>query len=97
MTQDLTYRTKVSSRGQVVIPKEVREKVGVDSGTELTVTVLDDNTILLEKVPPLSELFGFMGTAEASKALLKKRESETKAEKERRVELRTALARKRKR
>jgi len=78
-----------------VIPKDLRENLRIDTGVELTLTPLDENRILLERVPPLSELFGFLGRTKASKILLRQRASETKAESERQLELEKRLAEKR--
>lgn len=80
-------RVRISSKGQIVIPGEIRKKYGYSKGTELVVVAVDGNKILLERVPRLSELFGFLGDVEASKALASERESEAKAERERRKEL----------
>jgi len=80
-------KVKVSSKGQIVIPGEIREKYGYERGTELIVTPLDENRILLERVPKLSKFFGFLGGVEASKILLMEREREVRAEVERRKEL----------
>ena len=80
-------RVKVSSKGQIVIPSEIRDRYGFTKGTELIVKPLDENRLLLERVPRLSELFGFLGKAEASKVLLEDREREVYAENERREEL----------
>ncbi|GEM_PF-1188117 len=94
MEQALKYKTRVSAKGQVVIPKALRERLGLDTGAELTLTPLDENRILLERLPPLSELFSFLGRVEASKTLLRQREAETKAERQRQVELENRLAEK---
>jgi antitoxin PrlF len=40
---------KVSSKGQIVIPKEVREKLGVNAGEKLLV-IRRDGEILLKKM-----------------------------------------------
>lgn len=77
----------MSVKGQVVIPKDLRDKYGYEKGTELTLVPLDENRLLLERVPKLSEIFGFLGGARASKVLLRHREEEVSAEVERRAEL----------
>jgi AbrB family looped-hinge helix DNA binding protein len=87
MSEDSRYKIKVSSKGQIVIPGEIREKYGFTRGTELVVTLLDENRLLLEKVPKLSDLFGSLGNVEASKILQVDRECEIRAERERREEL----------
>jgi len=87
MVEIMRHKIKMSSKGQIVIPGEIREKYGYKKGTELIVTPLDENRILLERVPKLSEFFGFLGNVEASKILLREREREVWAEMERRKEL----------
>jgi len=87
MVEIMRHKIKMSSKGQIVIPGEIREKYGYEKGTELIVTPLDENRILLERVPKLSEFFGFLGSVEASKVLLREREREVRAEMERRKEL----------
>ena len=44
--------TKVSKKSQIVIPKEIRETVGISEGDELIVDVEEDRVIL--KVKPKS-------------------------------------------
>jgi AbrB family looped-hinge helix DNA binding protein len=46
------YRAKVSSKGQVVIPQKLREKLGLQAGDEMEFQVLDDKTVLAQKVEP---------------------------------------------
>ncbi len=38
--------TKMSSKGQVVIPEEIREQLGLDTGTQFVVVGEDDVVIL---------------------------------------------------
>ena len=87
VADDSRYKIKVSSKGQIVIPSEIRDNYGYAKGTELVVTMLDENRLLLERVPKLSDLFGFLGNVEASRSLLADREREVKVEEERREEI----------
>jgi len=50
----------------------------------LTLVPLDENRLLLEKVPRLSQLFSFMGRARGGAVLQEERESEARREDERR-------------
>lgn len=45
--------TKLSSRGQVVIPEEVRERLGLETGAEFVV-VGDNDTVILKRIQPPS-------------------------------------------
>ncbi len=51
--------TRLSSKGQVVIPKQVREQLGLEPGTRLRVHV-DGRRIVLEPVTEalIAELYG---------------------------------------
>ena len=51
--------TIVSSKYQVVIPKAVRERVGLKPGTRLEIFV-EGNSIHLVPVRPLKELYGIL-------------------------------------
>ena len=53
MTEEIEDIIKVSSKGQVVIPREVRKKLGVKSGEKLLVLTRDGD-ILLRKTEELS-------------------------------------------
>jgi AbrB family looped-hinge helix DNA binding protein len=53
--------TRLTSKGQVVIPKSVRERLRWSSGTELAVEILDDRAVrltLLEAENPIDILYG---------------------------------------
>jgi AbrB family looped-hinge helix DNA binding protein len=45
--------TKMSSRGQVVIPEEIRERLGLKAGSQFVV-VGDRDTVILKSISPLS-------------------------------------------
>ena len=53
MTEQIEDIIKVSSKGQIVIPKEVRKKLGVKGGEKLLVLTRDGD-ILLRKTKELS-------------------------------------------
>ena len=53
MTEQIEDMVKISSKGQIVIPKCVREKLGLHTGEKLLV-VSRDGEILLRKTKKLS-------------------------------------------
>jgi len=53
MTEQIEDIIKVSSKGQIVIPREIRKKLGVKSGEKLLVLTRDGD-ILLRKTGELS-------------------------------------------
>ena len=44
--------TKMSSRGQIVIPEEIREQLGLETGTKFVVIAEDDTVVLKTITPP---------------------------------------------
>lgn len=50
---ELVETTRMSSRGQVVIPEAIRKKLGLDSGTRFVV-VGDRDTVILKTISPPS-------------------------------------------
>jgi AbrB family looped-hinge helix DNA binding protein len=57
-----------SSKGQVVLPSEVRKRYGITQGTRLEVIDSGRGTIVLVPVPadPLSALYGMLAGGETS-------------------------------
>ena len=53
-------KTKVSSKGQIVIPKEIRERLGIKPGTILNVKV-EGSRIILEPTSEPPEIFVELG------------------------------------
>jgi len=49
----ITRRVRLSSKGQLVIPQELRERLGLHAGDELVLHLLSDRLVLAE-VPPRS-------------------------------------------
>ncbi|HLG24970.1 MAG TPA: AbrB/MazE/SpoVT family DNA-binding domain-containing protein [Candidatus Nanoarchaeia archaeon] len=45
---------KMSQRGQIIIPKEIREEVGALENTIFAVSAFDKNTIVMKKVDTTS-------------------------------------------
>lgn len=57
MSKLLIDTTKVSERGQVVIPKDIRDKMKLSKGTKLLVVATDD-AIILQKLETREEGLG---------------------------------------
>ena len=59
-------RVKLSSKGQLVIPRDIRKALGLNSGTQFEI-ILDGQRIVLEPVgvtPPIEALYGkYPGTS----------------------------------
>ncbi|MGA2737671.1 MAG: AbrB/MazE/SpoVT family DNA-binding domain-containing protein [Bryobacteraceae bacterium] len=69
-------QVRVSSKGQIAIPKAVRDRMNLSAGAKLTVEVRG-HEIVLSKEPPWNKLHGAAGGALlAAFALHKKRERE---------------------
>lgn len=48
--QEIIETTKMSTRGQVIIPKDVRDYIKAEENTIFTVVPLDKETILMKKM-----------------------------------------------
>ncbi|BAB67297.1 AbrB/MazE/SpoVT family DNA-binding domain-containing protein [Sulfurisphaera tokodaii] len=75
------YRVKVYKKGIIVIPKEIREKIGIKEGDILELTV-NGNKIDIEKPMTLLDLFGVDGevAVEVAKEVIKERRKEVERE-----------------
>jgi len=54
--------TRLSSKGQIVIPSDMRERAGIDAGTEFTITLCRDGTFQLapRRRRSIAELAGIL-------------------------------------
>jgi AbrB family looped-hinge helix DNA binding protein len=68
MTKDITV-VRISSKGQLVVPKEFRTDMGLRPGDNVAVYKINANLLILEKLPK-SALAGI--TEELSKAAQRK-------------------------
>ena len=46
----------LTSKGQITLPKEIRDRLGLDAGSMLDFQVLEDNTITARRVLPDASL-----------------------------------------
>ena len=81
-----TFRVRVGKRYTLTIPKEVREKLGVEEGDELELHVVDDG-IILRKPRSLVDFIDSVKPLGSIQALLKEREEEASIEESRNEEL----------
>jgi AbrB family looped-hinge helix DNA binding protein len=53
--------TTLTSKGQVTVPREVRERLGLKAGDKLTFTLLSDGTVIMRaKTKRLTDLAGML-------------------------------------
>jgi len=51
-TMPTKRRVRLSSKGQLVIPKDIRDRLGLDAGDELVLYLVGDRLIVAEPVKP---------------------------------------------
>ncbi len=81
-----SYRTKISSKGQVVIPAELRQQFGLEQGTPATWREEQGRLVLTPLTEQrLDEIMGFLkpapGEASAFEASFEERKREREREK----------------
>lgn len=54
------FTLTVTSKGQVTLPAEFRERLGIEAGTKLTLAIDDAGEVRLRKSKSLGELAGSM-------------------------------------
>ena len=67
--------TKMSSKGQVVIPEEIRKRLGLEAGAQFVVVAENDTVIMKAISPPSMDEFDHLvaeARKQAKKAGLKK-------------------------
>ena len=72
--QEIIETTKMSTRGQVIIPKDVREYIKAEENTIFTVIPLDKDTILMKKMDKKKLLEEFRSIRSSVKERLSKEE-----------------------
>ena len=67
---------KTLAKGQIIIPAEIRKKIGLKPGKKVLLTLVDDRKVAIEPVPddPIEAACGMLqGGASLTQALLKER------------------------
>lgn len=66
---NLVQKTSLSTRGQIVIPVQIRNKLGLKPGARFTVYDLDSKIVLVPELEkPVEHGLGFFGRSEALKS-----------------------------
>ena len=74
MDSQIIDTTKMSTRGQVIIPKDIREYIGVDRDTIFTVMPLSRDTIIMKKMDKKKLIDEFRNIRTTTKGKLTSRE-----------------------
>ena len=74
---------KTSSKGQIVIPIEIRKKLGIKPGQMVNLTLVDDKAVITPlPEDPIKALRGILkGKPSMTKALIKERKKELEQDK----------------
>jgi AbrB family looped-hinge helix DNA binding protein len=83
MNLPMPTMTTLSSKGQLVIPKEIRESLGIEAGTRIAMTVEDDKIILRPATTRLlDKLYGIAagGPSMADELMAERRKEHQRSE-----------------
>lgn len=58
---------RVGEKGQVVIPKEVRDKAGIKEGTQVTVELRDGEVVVKKTSPPTDSYVDYFASTYTKK------------------------------
>jgi antitoxin PrlF len=69
-----TYRSPISSKGQVTIPLEIRDRLGVSAGDRIEFVIEDDRTVIRpsrDNPDPFEKFRGILGPFPGGEAGIK--------------------------
>lgn len=73
----MTYQVSVTKKGQMTIPKEVREKLGIKTPDRVKVKLNEDNeTLKIERIADIAELAGKFKASPGKDALAARKHME---------------------
>ncbi len=57
----MTYKTSVTKKGQMTIPKKLRDALGIDKNTQVEIELDQKNKVLkVKNIPDISEVKGMI-------------------------------------
>lgn len=57
----MTYKTSVTKKGQMTIPKKLRDALGIDENTQVEIELDQKNEVLkVKNIPDISEVKGMI-------------------------------------
>lgn len=66
----IDYKTKISTKGQIVIPKEIRQILDIEKNTTLVINLNKQNEIIIRTSQPIHKLRGILkGKSKIKKVL----------------------------
>ncbi len=73
-------KATISSKGQIAIPKAVRDKLNLKTGTEISIDVQGEALVMKRLVPNLPDWRTMQGMVRAGESLTRALEAEHRAE-----------------